>query len=828
MDINDRVLNQWVRKTIPFWFLCLYMFLIPFGQCFRFQTAENALGISSVLALIMIIWRMPNILAILKTNFFVQMLVILSLHLAFTNLQLNGQEQWAAYKTNAMFLIYAGLTAYVIGLSLDQKQQRILFLVMSSAILLSSLLTLIDYRKIIDIPYFNEYIYKRGPTGPFLRRSSFAMIWSVYLTFILAYGMQKSEKAVKFLVFFTVGLGAAAIAITRNRSFFYSFMAIALLIIIGLYFQHRAIKKALLNLSYFLTIGFFMYTILAVFFPLKLDQIKKTGHYSGQAYYSQEQYKQVQIKSKKADQLRLLTLQKAARQIFSKPWGNGISRIPIQSFKNKVDPHSNLVWLLWATGWIGAIWLLMIAIWFKQKLRVYNNFFNDQRFPFVFAGAAWLLTGLVHTNWTMGAGWIMIGILISLKPKTIEKEDRAQLTLGVIGRGALLQSDSGQYYCSADDVGLIHDLAQRFQFVCYAPFFYQPGDILYQGFSQSAPAVNFPANVTILKLHIPQTPGRKGSIRKRFGQIASVLKISGFLKNKDAIVVFWPSPISLLSILISRWLEIPCFIYQGGTWKKKNPQHYEKKQGKYSELSSRIKLKTASIMEDFILGSAPVVFVRGVCQKRNYVYVRGNSSIEKEQFFRRADTCQSQPIKLLAVSNIVPNKRIEDIILAVRYLKEHYGIIHYTHVGGKFTENITQMKKLAIENNINDQVTFLGHLTNTPDLLMQYRQSDIFVLASEAEGFPRVIVEAMSQSLPVVCSAIDGIKDIFTNEQQVLMFPAGDFQSLAHCIRRIIENRSLRMTLICQGYQFAEHEFNQPLPALLIAEKIKNYLSSQG
>ncbi len=94
-----------------------------------------------------------------------------------------------------------------------------------------------------------------------------------------------------------------------------------------------------------------------------------------------------------------------------------------------------------------------------------------------------------------------------------------------------------------------------------------------------------------------------------------------------------------------------------------------------------------------------------------------------------------------------------------------------------------QLERLAQELGVGDRVLFPGHLTSTDALLSE---ADVFVLSSDYEGLPAVLIEAMAAGLPIVatdCSA--AITYLLDGGRQGLLVRVGDRAGLADALRGI-------------------------------------------
>jgi glycosyltransferase involved in cell wall biosynthesis len=85
------------------------------------------------------------------------------------------------------------------------------------------------------------------------------------------------------------------------------------------------------------------------------------------------------------------------------------------------------------------------------------------------------------------------------------------------------------------------------------------------------------------------------------------------------------------------------------------------------------------------------------------------------------------------------------------------------------------LAELAATRGASASVHLLGSRRDVPDVL---NALDVFVLSSDTEGLPLVILEAMATGLPIVSTNVGGIADVVDEGGTGFLVPAGDEEQL--------------------------------------------------
>ena len=179
---------------------------------------------------------------------------------------------------------------------------------------------------------------------------------------------------------------------------------------------------------------------------------------------------------------------------------------------------------------------------------------------------------------------------------------------------------------------------------------------------------------------------------------------------------------------------------------------------------------------------------------------------------------------ILCVGRLVPAKGQHIMLEACRVLKQEGLQFRVTIIGeGPDTRSL---EKFSALHDLNDIVTFTGVLGQN-SVRDYYNKTDIFVLASFAEGVPVVLMEAMAKEIPVISTRITGIPELIEHDHDGLLATPGDAEDLANQIRKLLINPELRYELGQAGREkvialYNQHINNQQMVNLFNEE----YLSS--
>ncbi|WP_438731902.1 glycosyltransferase [Enterococcus sp. DIV1314a] len=304
-------------------------------------------------------------------------------------------------------------------------------------------------------------------------------------------------------------------------------------------------------------------------------------------------------------------------------------------------------------------------------------------------------------------------------------------------------------------------------------------------------------------IEIPDFRGPKEMLMK------SIKIVSKFRKAcSDAEVIFLRAP-SMLTIFLYRFIPknkiTSVEFMMGATYFIEDDSFIAKKVNKIIDNEAKKLVKKANatlyVTEEALQKEYPPN-AKAYEDSNDDYFTCGVSDvvIEKEYLFERLPmNSESNHFILISVGFMDSYRKGQHILIeTVKILKDKGYSIELRLIGeGKKKEEFEQLaKRLGLEK----EVLFLGKISSRETLFQQLKESDIFLLPSKLEGLPRVIIEALSASLPVIASDVNGNSELVQSELLVQDFEASNYSEK---IQELIENPVFYNDISKENYQKA-------------------------
>jgi glycosyltransferase involved in cell wall biosynthesis len=150
---------------------------------------------------------------------------------------------------------------------------------------------------------------------------------------------------------------------------------------------------------------------------------------------------------------------------------------------------------------------------------------------------------------------------------------------------------------------------------------------------------------------------------------------------------------------------------------------------------------------------------------------------------------------ILFLGRLVPEKRPDLLIQAFQLLKSKGWKLVIVGGNSDTTQYMAKLYNLAAEN---QDVLFVGELYGNR-LAEIVRGAGLFVLPSDVEGLPMVMLEAMQEGIPVLASNIPPHQQLI-GEERGLLFEAGNLDSCVRVLEQALQ-QSLEMAKMAKRAQ---------------------------
>lgn len=166
-------------------------------------------------------------------------------------------------------------------------------------------------------------------------------------------------------------------------------------------------------------------------------------------------------------------------------------------------------------------------------------------------------------------------------------------------------------------------------------------------------------------------------------------------------------------------------------------------------------------------------------------------------------------LQILSVCRLVEKKGVDDLIDALALLPKSIDW-RLTHIGGGPLKEAMAARAASLR--ISDRIEWRGAQAQGA-VLAAYRAADLFVLASriagdgDRDGLPNVLMEAQSQAVACVATAVSAIPELIEPDTGLLVPPA-DPAALAAAIQALAEDPARRRALGEAGQRRVRGQFS--------------------
>ncbi|MEM8752389.1 MAG: glycosyltransferase family 4 protein [Pseudomonadota bacterium] len=194
---------------------------------------------------------------------------------------------------------------------------------------------------------------------------------------------------------------------------------------------------------------------------------------------------------------------------------------------------------------------------------------------------------------------------------------------------------------------------------------------------------------------------------------------------------------------------------------------------------------------------------------------------------RPARDGRNGPVGLVSVGRMVAKKGYDDLIEALGALPADLDW-RLVHIGGG--PMMAPMKAAAAEKGIADRIEWRGKRDQI-EVIEALREADLFVLPSkiagdgDRDGLPNVLMEAASQELPVLSTAVSAIPEFIEDGVHGRLVPPGDPSALALALEEMIGDADKRATFASAARRRLVAEFGMDRGIDMLEARLREALA---
>jgi len=186
-----------------------------------------------------------------------------------------------------------------------------------------------------------------------------------------------------------------------------------------------------------------------------------------------------------------------------------------------------------------------------------------------------------------------------------------------------------------------------------------------------------------------------------------------------------------------------------------------------------------------------------------YVEVLRDSSRSSSFAFAASDRLISNEPVFIVVGRLTTAKGVHEALEAFAGVRVHlfpHARLEFVGAGPERGPLEQECARLGL----GASVGFRGHVPLGPALYDLFRSADVLLFLSHAEGFPRVVPEALAHSVLVVTTRAGALESVFSHRREVMFVDSNRPAAVVATVRELKEDADLRQMLIRRGFEVAQ------------------------
>jgi len=181
----------------------------------------------------------------------------------------------------------------------------------------------------------------------------------------------------------------------------------------------------------------------------------------------------------------------------------------------------------------------------------------------------------------------------------------------------------------------------------------------------------------------------------------------------------------------------------------------------------------------------------------------GNTFVDDDIFNNKCVRKPKESIEILFLSTVSRNKGIFIVLELFQRLKSVHSKLLLTIAGDG--PELNSVKTEIQQKGLKD-IEFVGHVSGDFKRTV-FQKADLYLFPSFYEGMPLSVLEAMSFSLPIICSSVGAISDFFIDGEMGFIIKDQNMEAYYEALEFLITNSVFRIEMGEFNYLYAKENF---------------------